>query len=216
MYGDESDFTMDSTTSHHPLVFAIEASAAMGVSATDGWSRIELLNEGLNTFKYKLETVSSILNIAVEISVLSFGSTVTPEQEFVSVDEWKPREPLPNGATALGKAIEESIKLGINRREYYESNNITHATPIIFIITGGYPTDMCEGDKTWQKVTNLITDGTQNSEFELVLFGIGDKANIDVLEQLVINADNPGTTVISLDSDMITSIDRYLMRFVPN
>ncbi|PHQ43980.1 hypothetical protein Z052_01195 [Halorubrum sp. C191] len=174
---------VDPTLERTPTVLILDTSYSM-THETNGESRIDQLNEGLEFFKDEIAEHDHA-KTRVDIALATFGGDVTVEQDFTTFEDWDPPKLDAGGGTPMGEAIETAVKLDEERKEEYRNNGISYNRPIIWLLTDGGPTDMDEGDQTWNRVQDMLEQGTDESHFLFFAMGIGDEANMDVLNELV-------------------------------
>lgn len=147
---------------------------------------IEHVIDGLSYFKEELGKVDHA-KTRVDVAIFSFGGDVSVAQDPISFDGWD-SEDLDleaTGQTPMGEAIQKGIKMAEKMKSSHRSDGIPVNRPLIWLLTDGEPTDMDEGDQTWNHVQDLLDEGTTDKHFKFFAMGVGDDANMDVLESLV-------------------------------
>lgn len=181
--GEDGLGPVDPTLERTPTVLILDTSHSMN-QAPNGESRIDQLNEALEFFKNEIAEHDHA-KTRVDIALATFGGDVTVEQDFTTFEDWDPPKLDASGGTPMGEAIETAVKLDEERKEEYRNNGISYNRPIIWLLTDGGPTDMDEGDQTWNRVQDMLEQGTDESHFLFFAMGIGEGANMDVLNELV-------------------------------
>ena len=121
-----------------PCVLLLDVSASM-----QGES-ISALNEGLRAFQREVSG-DSIAARRVEIAIVTFGSSATIAQDFVTVDQFLPAELSAGGQTHLGAGIETALNLLEQRKIAYRNNGVAYYRPWVFLITDGAPVGEPDG-----------------------------------------------------------------------
>jgi uncharacterized protein YegL len=148
-----------------------------------GVTRIDLLNEGLRAYHADLMS-DSLAAQRVEVSVITFGSTVQAVCPFVTAQEFTPPTLTANGDTPLGAAVLRGIQAVMERKRLYRQNGLHFYRPWIFLVTDGAPTD------AWQDAADRVKDGEKNKSFVLHAVGV-EGANFDILRQISVRQPLP-------------------------
>lgn len=144
-----------------------------------GTTRIDLLNEGLVTFKETLAS-DSLASKRAEIAIVTFGGMVTTIQDFVTAESFQPPHLQASGGTPMGQAIMQGLEMVAQRKATYRANGISYFRPWIFLITDGGPDP---GDP-WQTAAAQVKQGEASKSFNFFPVGV-EGANMGVLAQLV-------------------------------
>ena len=124
----------DNPESRCPVVILVDTSGSM-----EG-APIDALNQGIQ--KFKTEVQQDVLAAKrLEISLVSFNSSVTVEQDFVTIDAFNPPNLSSSGRTAMGQGILKAFELIEARKAEYKNHGIAYYRPWIFLITDGAPSD---------------------------------------------------------------------------
>lgn len=145
-------------------------------AVSGGVTRIDQLNEGVRAYHADLMT-DSLAAQRVEVSVITFGSTVQTIVPFVTANEFSPPTLAASGETPMGAAILRAIDAVEERKRQYKQNSIHYYRPWIFLITDGAPTD------TWQEAAAKVKEEEKNKRFAFFAVGV-EGANFDVLKQI--------------------------------
>lgn len=123
------------------VVLVLDASSSMD-QVLEGQTETSLaaLNSGLDVLVSELNK-DPLAKRRVELSVVSFGSEVTPATAFATVDKIVLPTLVPSGATSLGKAVEVAIDAIENRKKEYKASGVDYYKPWILLVTDGIPTD---------------------------------------------------------------------------
>lgn len=169
---------VDPTLERTPTVLILDTSNSMT------GSRIDQLNDGLEYFDREISEHDHA-EARVDLAIVTFGNGVTVEQEFTTFEGWDPPKLDAGGLTPMGEAIEKAVKLDEERKKEYRKNGISYNRPLIWLLTDGEPTDMDEGDQTWNRVQDMLEHGINENHFLFFAMGIGDEADMDTLNELV-------------------------------
>ena len=141
-----------------------------------GSTRIDKVNEGLRAYHADL-MADPLAAQRVEVSVITFGTTVETVCPFVSAQDFEPPTLTANGATVMGAAIERAIDAVAERKRLYKQNALHYYRPWIFLVTDGEPTD------AWQAAALKVQEGEKAKAFAFFAVGV-EGANFDTLRQL--------------------------------
>ena len=162
---------------HCATVLLLDTSGSMSEGG-----KINALTNGLTIFK---EDVSKddLASKRVDLSVITFGDSVTVTHDFSSIEEFEPPVLSADGYTPMGEAILKAIELIEQRKHQYKNKGIDYYRPWIFMITDGEPTDMEPGDSKWNEVTRKVHDGENNKKFMFFAVAV-EPANTELLRQI--------------------------------
>ena len=140
---------------------------------------IDELNNGLQRFQ---EEVLNDGNAAdkVEVSIITFGSTVTQIQQPAMLDQFDMPSLEPYGTTPMIEALEQAILLAEDRKTWYKNNGLGYYRPWIILMTDGAPDTPHEVPAMAAKISNLKAQ----KKLELTAIGVGDDADMNILKQL--------------------------------
>ena len=145
-------------------------------AVSGGTTRIDLVNEGLRAYHADLLS-DSLAAQRVEVSVITFGSTVQTVTPFSIAHEFTPPTLTANGETPMGAAILRAIDVVTERKRLYKANGLHYYRPWIFFITDGEPTD------AWQMAAAKVHEGEKNKAFAFFAVGV-EGANYNILQQI--------------------------------
>lgn len=146
------------------------------VSGSMAGEPIQQLNAGLQGFQQAL-TADSLAALRVELAIVSFGSTVTVAQDFVTANQFQPPRLSASGSTPMGQAINLALDMLTQRKSTYQQNGVAYYRPWIFLITDGAPTD--EWQSAAQRVKQL------EASKGVAFFAVGVQgANMNTLGQI--------------------------------
>ena len=140
---------------------------------------IDELNNGLQRFQ---EQVLNDGNAAdkIEVSIITFGSTVTQIQQPAMLDLFDMPTLEAYGTTPMIEALEQAILLAEDRKTWYKNNGLGYYRPWIILMTDGAPDTPHEVPAMAAKLANLQAQ----KKFQLTAIGVGDDADMSVLQQL--------------------------------
>lgn len=167
----------DNPDPRSPLVLLLDASSSM-VEPRPGESRtpMEALNSGLDILVTELHK-DPLAKRRVEVSVVTFGTEVSPATEFSTVENLVLPTLAPSGLTSMGKAVEVGLDALAERKETYKKNGIQYYRPWIFLVTDGLATDNI--DEAARRIKEL------EASKGVAFFAVGvDGADMDALSKL--------------------------------
>jgi uncharacterized protein YegL len=99
---------------------------------------IEALNQGLLSLKDEL-VKNSLAARRVEVAIITFDSTASIVQDFVTADQFNPPILTAQGLTTMGAGIHKALDAIAERKAQYRANGIAYYRPWVFMITDGEP-----------------------------------------------------------------------------
>lgn len=137
---------------------------------------IRELNAGLREFQASLNA-DRTARMRVEVAVITFASSVTMIQDFVTVDEFSAPTLTADGMTAMGEGLSEAMQVVQERKAQYKANHVPYNRPWIFMITDGAPTD------EWEDVAAELRSYVDQRG--ALFFAVGvEGADIDTLKEI--------------------------------
>ena len=153
-----------------PCILLLDTSSSMSGEP------IEQLNKGLQEFKKQLMN-DELAAKRVEVSVISFDSSVEVHNDFQTINSFNVPTLRPGGYTSMGKGIEVAINILKKRKKDYKDNGISYYRPWIFLITDGSPTDSIDNA--------ILKDHNGESKKEFAFFAVGvEGADIHTLNRI--------------------------------
>lgn len=162
--------------SGHDLGYTIQQDGQTYRAVSGGLTRMALVNEGLRAYHADL-MADSLAAQRVEVSVITFGTTVQTVCPFVTASEFSPPTLDANGETPLGAAILQAIDAVTERKRLYRQNGLHYYRPWIFLITDGTPTD------EWRAAAEKVREGEKNKSFAFFAVGV-EGADFGTLGQI--------------------------------
>jgi len=155
-----------------PVVLLLDTSGSM--SGTP----IDQLNAGLVTFKQAVQQDRKA-SLRVEVTIITFDSSVKTVQDFITVDQFYPPELKASGSTSMGNGIESALNQLESRRETYNSYGIPCYKPRIILITDGGPTD----GESWKTAAQRVRQEYDLGNFLFYAVGV-QGADMNTLRQI--------------------------------
>lgn len=163
--------------------------------------KIEQLTRGLWALKNDMES-DQLARKRAEIGLVSFNSTVSVVQDFVTIDKFTPPQLVPGGQTSMGAGIECALDMIQSRKQVYKSNGVLYYRPWLFLLTDGAPTDDVEA------AVARIKEASRKREVAFFVIGV-EGADMDMLRQIA--AENAPVMLSGLNfSSMFVWLSRSL------
>jgi len=140
--------------------------------------RINELNQWLITLH------DDVMNDALtaqrmEIAIVTFGSSVTLVQDFVTMDNFIPPTLTVSGSTRMGEAILKGIDMVTERKQKYKESGLAYYRPWLVLITDGSPIDR----HNFLKASQLLK--AEEEKKGIVFFSVAlEGADLNTLEEL--------------------------------
>lgn len=129
---------------------------------------IKQLNKGLQEFYQAVEEDMTAAN-RLEISIITFGSTIKCIQEPALIDNFDMPTLRTSGTTKLVDAVRMAMESIENRKRWYKETGQPYYRPIMVLITDGEP----DYDQDVDGLSIEIDDAVNNKRF--TFFGLGVK-----------------------------------------
>lgn len=199
-----------------PNLFLLDTSYSMTESTQDmnetEKEKIEQVNEGLEIFTEEIGE-NQLAEVGVDVSLVTFGSDVTVEQEFQPIkDAWiegdGPPELSAEGSTPMNRAIVEGLQHLQEYKNAVDDKGLGRKRALVWLLTDGRP-DNGPGTQEWDKAQSVIRKGTEQDRLFFYAVGIGDEADIDTLNELISAADDQNdVAAFTLDEKMFKEFFR--------
>lgn len=137
---------------------------------------IQELNAGIQAFKQAVAK-DERASVQVEVSIITFGGKVEIAHDFVSIQDFQPKNLSVNGDTPMGKAIEIAIDQLEARKAIYKSYGVPYYQPWLFLITDGEPTDH------WNTAAQRVRQAQADKKISFYAVGV-QGANLEKLKQI--------------------------------
>jgi uncharacterized protein YegL len=112
----------------------------LDVSGSMSGEPIQQLNNAINLFKEKVSK-DAIAKKTVDISIITFGSTVNIIQTFTPVMEMSSVSLETSGSTLMGAGLVKAVNIVKERNRFYDNLGTPVFKPWIFIVSDGAATD---------------------------------------------------------------------------
>ncbi len=123
-----------------PVVLVLDASSSMAeILPGETESALQALNSGLDTLITELNK-DPLAKRRVEISVVSYGTEVTPATPFSTVENLTLPTLVPSGTTNMGEALVVALDAITARKKEYKAAGVEYYRPWILNITDGLST----------------------------------------------------------------------------
>ncbi|MEZ4656726.1 MAG: VWA domain-containing protein [Caldilineaceae bacterium] len=148
----------------------------LDVSGSMSGAPITELNRGLSAFEKELQA-DDLAAMRVEVAIVSFGSGVKVEQDFVSAHQFMAKPLQAGGSTPMGQAIQQALDMLRQRKDVYKQHGVPYYRPWVFLITDGEPTD------DWRTAAQRVQQ--EEADKAVAFFAVGvQKANMNTLAQI--------------------------------
>lgn len=180
-----------STKKRLPICFCLDTSGSMVAPTSNGRTRMQELNEAFSKFITAMKSNDEVASSA-DIAMVTFGGKVGILQNFVPVTNLNVPEIEVNlrSLTPMGEAVQVALKLLEIRKEGYKQKGMEYYQPWLVVFTDGEP----EGKNAIENMEEAIKQTVDlESQNKLVVFniGIGDDANLDILQKLSVKREKP-------------------------
>lgn len=157
-----------------PVVLVLDCSSSMIEKRPgDSLSPLDALNVGLDSLVSELNR-DPLAKRRVEVSVVTYGSEVTPATNFATVDSLILPTLVPSGITSTGAAVIEALNALDARKKTYRENGISYFKSWGILISDGLSTD--NTDEAVKRVRELEDKGS------IAFFAVGvEGADLDAL-----------------------------------
>ena len=145
----------------------------LDVSASMNGRPINELNSGIQTFEQELKA-DGLASKRVDVAIVTFGPTRIAA-EFAAAQNFYAPHLSSEGATPMGEAIEEGLRMLKSRKQQYREAGISPYRPWVFLITDGAPTD------DTKRAITAIREGEEKREFSFY-------ADMGMLSELSVRA----------------------------
>ncbi|WP_158598789.1 VWA domain-containing protein [Haloarcula sp. Atlit-120R] len=181
-------------------LFLLDTSGSMRRDAKDYEGRerqlIDQLNDGLEYFTKEIGGSEDAER--VDIGLVSFGGEVTMEKDFQPINiSWMEDGP-PTLSAGGHTPMCEAVVRGLNNLEsYMVETDRTQERALVWLLTDGKPNET-EGSK-WEKTKRKIEHRTEDDDLTFYAVGLGEKADMETLGDLVAGVDDENKSVFHLE-----------------
>lgn len=161
---------------HIPVVLLLDTSSSMNNSASNGRSRIDMLNEYLTKFLSDIANgVHSDLRTRADITIITYDSTVDVALQWTHGSDLEPshyRPMVASGVTSMNRAIAVGGQALLDLFRHYGKENIKTHCAHVFNFTDGMATDH-EHFEDAKKVINFYEHAGSNGAAYAKFFHVG-------------------------------------------
>ncbi len=154
------------------LAFLLDCSGSMAGEP------IGQVNQGIQSFINFIKT-NRIARHRLDTTIISFGETVTVEQENVSTEDLVAPQLQAEGGTPMGEAILAALEILEHQKQYYKAEDIEYIKSIIICLTDGQPTD----EETFKEATTELLIAEAQDEVSFYCIGCNG-ADISVMKNM--------------------------------
>ena len=140
------------------------------------------LNQGLLEFGKALQP-DPLANGRVDVCVMSFADGVKTELGFRSAEDYQAPTLTAGGLTSFNEAVNTALEKIDARKADYRQLGIYRIKPLLFVLTGSFPTDEHLEADTRERLQNYIA----NKKVNYIPIGTGS-ANISHLQSYYPNS----------------------------
>lgn len=180
-----------------PVCLILDKSGSMGLRASSARGSVVKIDELNNNINELFNTIKNDANARMmsDICLIGCGGD-RPEviNGYTSVDKINYTPLKANGGTPLGASVELALELLKKRRQYYRDSGIEHYKPILMIMSDGVPT---EEEHVFINAARTCSDMVKNEGLKVLPIGIGDKANLSILDLFSPNV--KAKTIVDMD-----------------
>ena len=137
---------------------------------------IDELSQGVKVLEATLKE-DDTARYSVEISIVTFDSSVKVIQDFVAVNDFQAPNLSASGVTSMGSAINKGIDLIEQRKQVYKANGVNYHRPWLLLITDGAPTD------SWQSAAQRVRQAESDRKLSFYTIGV-QGADMQTLKQI--------------------------------
>lgn len=166
-------------------VLVLDLSGSMAIQAGNGSQtgkrRIDMLNDGIETFYHELmkdETARNRVRLAIVI-IGGVNDTAELMLDWTDAIDFFPIKFRENGMTPLGQGMLLALNLIEQERINLRDNGISYTRPWVMALTDGLPTD---SQDIWQSAVQRCQQAEQNGQ--CIIYPIGIDAGVQEMAML--------------------------------
>ena len=164
-----------------PVCFCLDTSDSMHSSAGGGLSRLQCLQNGIDSLYSRIgahEYASAIVNL----SIVTFDEEARILQGFTRAGQVvPPRLTLGGNGTAMGAGVNLALDLLRSYSEEFQRKHYSFSAPWLIIMSDGRNNI---GRASFQRAQARIREQTEQRRLNVFPFGIGASADLDQLNAL--------------------------------
>jgi len=119
----------------------------------------------------------------VEVAVITFDTSITVVQDFITADQFNPPILTAQGLTTMGAGINKALDMIQERKSQYRNNGIAYYRPWVFMITDGEPQG--ELESVIEKAAERLQGDEANKRVAFFTVGV-ENANMTRLNQIAV------------------------------
>jgi len=134
-------------------VLVLDSSGSMETSTSNGLTRIQELNNGIEILRKEL-LEDHVAADRVALAIITVGGPLGGANllmDFTDIREFKPFKLTASGTTPLGDGMIKALEVVENGKQLLKNQGIGYLRPWIMVITDGEPTD---SESTWKKAVS--------------------------------------------------------------
>lgn len=165
-----------------PCVLVLDASGSMDTATSNGRTRIDDLNAGIEAFIEAIRSDDAAYS-RVSIAVVVVGgprSTAELLLDWTDAESFETFLLTAGGGTPIGAGMLLALELVENAKHDLKASGITYTRPWIIAISDGEPTD---DPNIWAKAVSATQQAEREKKAEIFTIGVHG-ANLQMLGQL--------------------------------
>jgi uncharacterized protein YegL len=162
------DSLLDNPTARVPICLVLDCSGSMSGSPIDE------LNKGVEQF-FQAVLDDEVAKYSAEVSVVTFGGSVSTMVDFNSVDKVQPPHLYAGGGTPMGEAVQTALRLLEDRKNDYRNAGVEYYQPWMVLMSDGAPTDSID------VAAKLTTDLVNEKKLTIFPIIIGDDSGARII-----------------------------------
>lgn len=165
-----------------PCILVLDASGSMGTTGPNGKTRIEALNEGVQTLEKHLREDDTAIT-RVQLAIISVGGPANVADVMMDWTDASTFQAFPlktGGATPLGRGMQLALELIEQGKQNLRSAGISYTRPWIIVISDGEPTD---DSSVWASAAKECKSAEASKKVEIFAIGV-EGANLQKLGEL--------------------------------
>jgi len=162
-------------------MLVLDASGSMSTKEKNGFTRIQMLNQGITAFHAALMADEIALS-RVQVAMVNVGGpTEEPELvlDWTDAELFQPFELVACHSTPLAKGVCVALDAIEEQKTKLRSAGIAYTRPWMLIITDGEPTDE---PNEWTKACQRLQDAEREHKVQVYPVGIGEADLIRLAE----------------------------------
>lgn len=166
----DSEELLNNPSTRMPVCLVLDTSGSMKGHP------LKQLRIGLQQFFNEI-LKNQVSKASVEISIITFGESVTTALEFQPIKPTLSFKISAGGSSPMGAAMDAAIHQVKKRVALYKNHGLQYHQPWIVLLSDGSPTDEIE-DSILQSV-----NGINNGDFTLFPIGVGEHSDLTILHR---------------------------------